>query len=178
MWLCLAVVVVAFAVVNLAGCGVGGGSRGWLASALGIGPGTPGASDDGGGALPSLWGSASRSFARLDWWLGLGAGVCILVGVYRALRGDIAGGGGAIAVGIGLVLINALVGLILPSIFYIAVIATFVVGGVVAWRLATGRGIGGHTLHCLWTRIVGGVAAHHAAHKVKKKAARKKAQKA
>jgi len=171
LWLCLAVIVGALAVVNIAGCGVGGGSGGWLTSALGLGTGTPGASDDGGAVVPSLWGSAANTFARLDWWLGLGAGVSILVGVYRALRGDIAGGGGAIAVGIGLVLVNAIVGLILPSIFYIAVIATFVVGGVVAWRLATGRGIGGHTLHCLWTRIVGGVAAHRAAHKVSKKGA-------
>lgn len=172
LWFCLAVIVGALAVVNIAGCGAGGfWDRVSSAVTGGRNPalGNPGSPNDGGGLLSALLGGAAHSFARLDWWLGLGAGVSILVGVYRALRGDIAGGGGAVAVGIGLVLINAIVGLILPSIFYIAVIATFVVGGVVAWRLATGRGIGGHTLHCLWSRIVDGVAAHRAAHKVKKK---------
>lgn len=165
LWISLAVVVVAAAVVNLTGC-TAGGIWDRLGAGFGGGHRTPGPGNDSGHPLSALWRGAADSFARIDWWLGLGAGVSILVGVYRALRGDIAGGGGAIAVGVGLVLINAIVAVILPAAFYLAVIGTFVVGGIVAYRLARGRGIGGHSLRCFWARVTSGAAAHRKAHEV------------
>lgn len=139
----------------LTGCTSGGGFLG----RFGMGGASP-ADGDAGNGLPGLLGGAADSFRRLDWWLGLGAGVSILVGVYRSLRGDIPGGAVAVAIGIGLITINALVAVLLPSLFYIVVIGTCLAAAWASWRLATGRSVGGHSLRCVWSWLRTGGKAH------------------
>ena len=128
----------------ISGCGGGG----WQFPSF-----TTGGS--GEGAAPAILPAIGDTAANLGWWLSLAGGVSIFAGLFRAWRGDLAGAATAVGVGVGLIIINGLVRLLLPALFYGVVIGSIVLGGVAAYRLATGRGIGGHHLGCILARLRG-----------------------
>ena len=152
-------VLFAVALVCAAAYLIGCSASGWtVRNPFGSGtPGTGGGSSSNG--VPSLWGGVAGSLASLDWWMGVAGGVCILVGVARLLGRDLAGGGKAIGCGIALFAVNAVVAAVLPGLVWIAIVCTAVLGGVWAYRLATGRGTGlgsvGRTVGGWVSRILG-----------------------
>ena len=147
VWLAAAAVVVGALAIILGGCSGGG---------IQI-PGftTSGGDGGGGGGLSGMLPAANDTLASLGWWLTLAGGVSIFAGLFRAWKGDWAGAATAVGVGVGLIVLNGIVRVLLPAFFTIAVCGSVGVGLWAAYRLATGRGVGGHRLWCLWRRLVG-----------------------
>ena len=109
-----------------------------------------------GDGVSGLWGTVGSSLARVDWWLGLMASVSFLFGLYNLLRGlfppdpqELIRGGLGIGLGITFLVVNAVVAILLPVAFIGVAVVTGVLALVLGYRLATGRGIGGHSLRCL-----------------------------
>ena len=150
LWLGLWSVVGVGIAFAIGGCGGGG----WQFPSF-----TTGGS--GEGAAPAILPAIGDTAANLGWWLSLAGGVSIFAGLFRAWRGDLPGAATAVAVGVGLIVINGLVRLLLPTLFYGAVIGSVVLGAVAAYRLATGRGIGGHRIGCILAWVKG----NHKTHK-------------
>lgn len=156
IFVALVVFCVGAAIIVLAGCS----SSGLIDRLFGDSGASGGSAGDG---LPGVRHSVVDTLGSLGLWLSLAGGLSIISGAYQAWRGDIIGGGKAVAIGVGLIVLNGLVKLIVPGLFAIVVPLTVIIGGVVAWRLATGRGVGGHSLRCLLARLKG-KAAHDYAH--------------
>lgn len=109
-----------------------------------------------GNAVPGVRHSIGDTLGSLGLWLSLAGGISIFYGAWCAVSSrDYGRAAKAVAVGAGLIVVNGLVKLIVPALFYIVVPLTVIVGGFVAWRLATNRGIGGHSLKCILARLRG-----------------------
>lgn len=142
-----------FCGLYLSGCTSGGF---WSGLFHGSGGGASGANGGGSGAgVPGVWDSVAGSIVRLDWWLGLGAGISILVGVYHGVIGEFRKAVVAVGFGIALLVVNAVVAVLLPAAFLIASIVTAILAVVVVYRVWTGKGLGGHSLRCLVARLRG-----------------------